>query len=169
MNYFVTVDVSGIDPRQLVNGLEARMQNLKPVLNVVPEQVIFPSVEKSFAAQGRPAWRFKGYQSSPPMIKTGLMKRGLTTRDAALNTITVTDETLTFELNRGPYVEASRAGHRGKMSGHRETSAGVFYPGIHQHGGKRHYQNIVLNLQPEDAEKIERLLLQYLTSGKVGG
>jgi phage gpG-like protein len=161
MNYFVNVDISGVDPRQIVKGVEQRLENLKPFLQVLPEQVIFPSVRKSFAAQGRPTWEFKGFQSSPPMVKSGLMKRGLTSRDTTLNTITITDNTLTFQLNPSPYIIASRRKGKG--------STGVFYPGIHQHGGSRHYQNVILNLQPEDIEKMEEMLLNYLTTGKVAG
>ncbi len=147
------------DPLDQMLKIFDRLQDLKPILEKIPEAVIFPSVQKSFASEGRPGWRFKGYQSSPPMIKTGLMKRGLTTRDPGLNTIRIDKDTLVFELNPGPYIAASR--RKGSRS------PGVFYPSIHQFGGSRHYQNIVLNIQEEDIDKIEQMVNDYVAEGKL--
>ena len=165
MTYNVTVNVDGAAADKALGqllGMIERTQNMQPAMAVLPEKVIFPSVQQSFAARGRPSWRFKGYQSEPPMIKSELMKRGLTSRDSNLNTIIVGPNSLYFALNEGPYIDASRAHVKGKAA-----SPGVFYPGIHHHGGSRHYQNIVLNLQePEDTDKIKAILANFIVTGK---
>ena len=163
MNYTVTVNVDNAAANKTLTqllGMIDRTNDMSPAMQLLPEKVIFPSVNQSFAARGRPSWRFKGYESEPPMIKAGLMKRGLTSRDAALNTIVVGPNSLYFALNEGPYIAARRA-----------TSPGarydVFYPGIHQHGGIRHYENIILNLQePEDTDKIKAILGNFIVTGK---
>jgi phage gpG-like protein len=156
----VTVKVRGDNTVFQARQIADRLMDLAPILDKIPEQVIFPSVERSFSAQGRPPWRFNGYQSNPPMVKSGLMKQGLTSRGGGLNTIRVNKNTLSFELNPGPYITNSRRGKQGK-------SPGVFYPGIHQYGGERHNQNIVLNLQEEDIFRIEQMLSDYVTEGKL--
>ena len=172
MNYTVTVNMDNAAAGKALGqllGMIDRTQNMQPAMEVLPEKVIFPSVMQSFAARGRPSWHFKGYQSEPPMVKIGLMKRGLTSRDAALNTIIVGPNSLYFALNEGPYIDASRMHVKGKKlkMGAVSKSPGVFYPGIHQHGGSRHYQNIILNLQePEDTEKIKAILANFIVTGR---
>ncbi len=159
----ITAKVTGGAVFQQLKQLEDRILDLRPVLNKIPETILFPSVMRSFAAGGRPAWRFKGYQSSPPMVKTGLMKRALTTRDASLNRISVTSQSLSFDLLPGPFIAASMRGDRGG----KRKGPGVFYPAVHQYGGSRHFQNLVLELQPDDFERMSRLIVDYCTEGKL--
>jgi hypothetical protein len=152
----LTVEITPPPQTMLANILAMydRMEDLSPILAQLPEKVIFPAVQELFASEGFGSWHFKGYQSSPPMVKTGLMKRGLTTRDPMLNTIKVTKDSLSFQLNPAPFIAASRK--------RRKRGEGVFYPGIHQHGGKRHYQNIILGLRDEDIDKAAQLIVDYI-------
>ena len=136
-----------------IDQLYRRLLDLSPALETIPERVIFPSVDEHFATEGRGRWRFKGYQSDPPMIsKRGLMKRGLTAR-SGLNRLKIDKQTLTFELNEAFYRS--------------QTKSGVFYPGVHQTGGKRHFKNPVLELQPEDEQEILDILSDYVDTGKL--
>ncbi len=158
----ITVNIDDAGVRKMMDGFLSRMRDLSPAMNAIPEKVIFPSVMQSFGAGGRPGWLgIHGNKLS--MVKSGLMKRGLTSRDAVLNQITVTPDSMTSRLNPAPYIQASMTGDWGKRKG-----AGVFYPGIHQFGGKRHNQNIVLNLQdPQDIENIKALVADYIVTGQV--
>ncbi len=141
-----------------------RLQNLAPIMDRVPEEVIFPSVERLFAMGGRPTWRFKGFQSSPPMVKSGLMKTGLTTRSPGLNAIAVTPNSVSFMLLEPMFRAASMVGDWGR----RKDPAGFFYPAAHQFGTKKHNINEVLNLDEQDVARLEELLSDYVTDGKLG-
>jgi phage gpG-like protein len=137
-----------------------RADDLSPIMQTLPEKIIFPAVMELFATEGFGTWQFKGFQSSPPMVKTGLMKRGLTRRDAMLNTVVVTKSSVTFALNPAPYISASRA-HTRKKKG------GVFYPAIHQYGGSRHNRNPVLALRDEDIQRAVELIQNYIINGEL--
>ncbi len=146
-----------------------RMLDLAPVLSQLPRLVIFPSMQKSFAAGGRPAWHFKGFQSSPPMVKSGLTRHALTQSAPELQNIRVSQNTLTFELNPAPFMARSMHGDWGPRTGGRFRS-GFFYPAAHQYGPSEsswHNQNIILNLQEEDIEKMKEIVAGYLADGSV--
>jgi hypothetical protein len=163
----LTVEITPPPQTVLANILAMydRMEDLSPILAQLPEKVIFPAVQELFASEGFGSWKFKGYQSSPPMVKTGLMKRGLTTRDPMLNRITVTKDSLSFQLQTNAFLTASRRDLFERRMAGRYSGYGVFYPGIHQHGWKRHNQNVILGLRDEDVDKAAQLIVDYIMNG----
>jgi len=141
MQIRVSIEDGGI--RTILERLQGRMGNLTPAMRTIGETVR-TSVERNFAAQGRP----EKWSPSQRVLRTGGQTLSLSGR-----------------LRRSFSVKAT-----GKEA---VVGTNVIYAAIHQMGGKAgrgHRATIparpFLTVQDEDWREIERQLAEYITGGR---
>jgi hypothetical protein len=151
------------NPSEILAGVVNRMRDMSPQLECLPEAVIFPAFQRLFETGGFGKWYFKGYQSNPPMVKSGLMKAGLTRRNALMNEVDVTRNSIAVFLREQIFLDRSTEGSWGK----RKSGGGYFYPAAHQYGLGRCNENLAADLEDSDVEKMADLLSTYITEGVI--
>ncbi len=141
MQITVSIDDSGV--KSMLSLIQARTGNLTPAMKSIGE-IVRTSVERNFAAQGRPA-------------KWSPSKRVQATGGETLS--------LTGRLRRSFTVKASAT--------RAEVGTNVVYAAIHQMGGKAGRGGKVtiparpfMLVQEEDWREIERQLGEYVTGGR---
>ncbi len=151
----VDVEIRG-DAPALVSEIRQKVEDLSPILVEIGEQVLLPSFARTFMAGGRPAWRFKGFQSDPPMRRTDTLFRAVTERGAPGNVFIVGKNELTVGVEAA-LPDAKRGGELRP------------YPLAHQIGRYPYmgFQHIIISAHEEDVNEILRRISDFVVGARV--